>query len=376
MRRDWNSRVPGIASRLLAAAAVLGGAGCGIIADEDRIAVAKMDGKEITRGDLLTLIYDMPDDKRPIIRSKRDYLRVLNLYIDRQITIPLGQQMANEGRIEVNREAAREQFFESQGDDEEQYRLMWSVPVPEPGEETELMQTYNLGAAEIQAFKNIIEQETDRIVDVMQGRQAVHQLAVEALQAGELHLDEEAMKMEYEMNKEQLQSLESITFLGLQFPASDPESSEEASAVRERLDEGEDFDAVLSEYLARSMDYGIESEIENNPEIARFRTFWDQVSGTAEGEILGPIYIPEYTRIGQGENGRRVQETVPASYLVFKVTEYRPARTLTMEEATPYIARPIAYAAMMEQLREEHGVEVYEDQLPEVRGGAEDIFEG
>ena len=38
------------------------------------------------------------------------------------------------------------------------------------------------------------------------------------------------------------------------------------------------------------------------------------------------------------------------------------------------LAASIAYAAMMEKLRDERGVEVYEDKLPEVHGGERDIF--
>lgn len=365
---------------VLGAVLVLGGiavsnTGCGVIADTDRIVVATLDGKNITRAELFTLIRDMDDDERPIIRSTRDYTRILNQYIDRKIKLALGQQMAAEGKITIDREQARERFFQSSGDDEEQNRMMWSIPVPEPGEETELMKVYNLGAPEIQAMKNIIEQETDRIVDEMQGDAAVQRLALEAFQAGELTLDPEALRLEYEAQKDHLESFEKLTFLGLQFDASDPNSSTEATRVRERLDSGEPFDAVLEEYLARDIKLGIESEIENNPSVARFQTFWDQASGVKEGDILGPIYMPEYTRARPAENGQIVQEVVPASYLVFRVLEYRPARTLTLEEATPMLAGPIAFAAMMEKLRDQHGVEVYEDKLPEVRGGERDIFE-
>ncbi|MBX3176957.1 MAG: hypothetical protein KF886_06345 [Candidatus Hydrogenedentes bacterium] len=350
------------------------GPGCGLIADTDRIVVAKIGDKSITRGDLFRLIYEMDDDERPIIRSRMDYRRVLDQYIDRQIKMPLGQQMAQEGKLNIDREMAREQFFKQSGDREQEYRHMWSVPVPKDGEETELMKVYNLRAADIQAMKNIIEQETDRLIEQMQGEAAVHTLAAEAFRNGEIELDPEALRLEYEINQEQLHTFEGMTFLGLQFPASDPESSAEASRVRERVNNGESFDAILEEYLARSMRYGIESDIENNPSLTRFQTFWDQASGAREGDILGPLYMPEYARAGQDASGQPVQQTVPATYLVFKVLEHRPARTLTLEEATPMLAAPIAYAAMMEKLRDERGVEVYEDKLPEVRGGERDIF--
>lgn len=351
------------------------GAGCGEIVNTDRDVVATLDGKNITRGEIEGLIYDMPDDERPIIRSRRDYLRVLNQYIDRKIKIPLGQQMASEGKIEIDREMARERYFQSAGDKEEQYRHMWAIPTPEPGQESELMKVYNLRAEDFRAVKNIIEQETDIIVDELQGEAAVQQLALQAFQAGELTLDPEALKLEYELNKENLQTYEGMTFLGLQFQADDPNASSEATKVRERLDAGEDFDTVLAEYLARDMKYGIESDIENNPSVSRFQTFWDQASGVQEGDIVGPVFMPEYSRMRQGPDGQATQETVPSSYLVFRVMDYRPARTLSLEEATPMLAGPIAFAEMMKILREQHGVQIFEDKLPVVRGGDEDIFD-
>ena len=360
---------------LLLAVIATSGVGCGLIADTGRIVVATLDGKKITRGDLEKLIYNMPNDKRDIIRSRKDYLRVLNRYIDSEIKIPLGAQLADEGKIKVDRNAAREQFFKESGDKEEEYRLMWSTPVPKPGEETELMKAYNLQAVDIQAMKNIIEQETDRIVEREQGDEAVRYLAVKALKAGELTLDPEDLKMEYELGKKSMKTFESISFLGLQFPASAPRSSTEASGVRARLDNGEEFDRIMAEYIQRDSRFGIDSEIENNPALKRFQLFWEQVSGAGKGDILGPVYMPEYARARRDAGGKITQQIMPASYLVFKVTEHHPSRTLTFEEAKPAIMGPIAFAEMMEKLRDEHGVKIFENKLPDVRGGSRDIFE-
>jgi hypothetical protein len=56
---------------------------------------------------------------------------------------------------------------------------------------------------------------------------------------------------------------------------------------------------------------------------------------------------------------------MPSAYIIFKVLEQRPESTLTLEEATPMLAPPILVARKMAQLREEHGVEIYEDKLPD-----------
>jgi hypothetical protein len=351
-----------------------GSSGCGWIADTDRIVIAKIGDKNITRGTLSALIYDMPDDKRPIIRTLQDYLRVLNQYIDKEIKIPLGQELAAKGEIKIDRDAVREEFFKSAGDKEETYRHMWTIPVPKPGEESQLMQIYNLSAQEIQSVKDIIEQETDVMLEKIQGDQAVTYLAQKAFLAKELVLDENDLRAEYEVNKENFKSFESLTILGLQFPTAQPGASAEASKVRERLNAGEAFDDILNEFLAKDIRYGIESVIENNPALERFKGFWQEASGAQVGDVLGPTYMPDYNRVKSDANGQPVQETVPECWIVFKVLEAKPAEILPFEQARPYVSGPVAFAAMMEKLRDEKGVEIYEDKIPEPRGGNKDIF--
>lgn len=353
---------------------LLGAAGCGLIADQSRVVVAKLDGKDITRGMLDELIYDMDDKERPNIRTRQDYLRVLNQYIDKEIKIPLGQEMAAKGEIKIDRDVAREQFLKSSGDDEEQNRLMWNMPIPKPGEEDELMKVYNLTAIDIQRFKDIIEQETDLIVDKLQGDQAVALLAAKAFQSKELVLDEEALKMEYELTKDSFKSYESMTLLGLQFPTADPNASLEASKVRERLNNGEKFDDILNEYLQKDMRYGIESSIENNPSLERFQGFWQQASGAVAGDIVGPTFMPDYGRVRTDATGRQVQETVPECWIVFKVLEAKPAEILPYEQVKHLVAAPVAFAAMMDKLWEEHGAQTFEEKLRDPDGGNVDYF--
>ncbi len=351
-----------------------GSSGCGWIADTDRIVIAKIGDKEITRGTLARIIYDMPDDERPIIRTRQDYLRVLEQYIDKEIKIPLGIELAAKGEIKVDRDAVREEFFKTAGDKEETYRHMWSIPVPKPGEESQLMQIYNLTAEEIQRVKDMIEQETDVMMDKLQGDEAVAYLAQKAFLAKELVLDEADLKMEYEVNKENFKSFESLTILGIQFPTAQPGSSAEASKVRERLNAGEAFDDILNEYLARDIRFGIESVIENNPSLERFKGFWQEASGAAVGDVLGPTYMPDYGRLGKDANGQAVQETVPECWIVFKVLEAKPATILTFEEARGYVSAPVAFTEMLKKLREEKGVEIFNEKIPEPRGGDKDIF--
>lgn len=365
---------PALRGITLFVATVIGASGCGLIADQGRIVVATLDGKNITRDTLDNLIYDMPDDERPHIRSRQDYLRVLNQYIDKQIKIPLGQELADKGEIKIDREAAREQFFKSSGDKEEQYRHMWAIPVPKEGEEEALMKEYNITARDIQAIKDIIEQGTDQIVEKLQGEEAVNYLAAKDFKDKKLILDEEQLKTEYELTKENFKTLETLTILGIQFPTAMPGASEEASKVRQRLNNGENFDTILNEYLQKDIRFGIESVIENNPSLERFKGFWLQASGAAVGDVLGPTYMPDYSRMKKDASGQAIQETVPECWIVFKVLEAKPAEIMPFEQAKPYVAGPVAYAQEMEKLREEHGVKIFEDKLRDPSTGARDIF--
>lgn len=231
------------------------------------------------------------------------------------------------------------------------------------------MRTYELTPEAIQFQKDVIEQGTDRELERLLGERAVMFLATEAYQNKELTLDEDALRMEYDLSKNDFKTLERMTILGLQFPTAQEGSSAEASAVRQRLNDGESFDAILDSYLSKSMNYGIESVIENNPELDRFRGFWQEASGAQVGEIRGPVFMPEYARMKTNAQGQVEQAIVPECYLVFKVIEYAPESVRPFEEALPYVAPTVAFSEMMELLREQRGVKIFEDKLPTPQGG-------
>ena len=56
---------------------------------------------------------------------------------------------------------------------------------------------------------------------------------------------------------------------------------------------------------------------------------------------------------------------MPAAYLVLQVLDHRPETQLTLQEAKPQLVTTIAFAKMMDLLREENGVEIYDDKLPD-----------
>lgn len=350
-------------------------AGCGQISDPNNIRIAKIGNEYITRGDLFQIINDMDDADRPKHRTRGDLLRTLNRYIDQKITVPLGQQFAKEGKINVPREAAREQFFRDSGDDEEQYRTIWSMEPPASGEITPLMKVYNLTPQTMKAMKSVIEQKTDRIVERMQADQAVEMLAAMDFKAGEIQLSPEDLDREYRIRKDTLKKFEWMRFLAIRYPAADADALTQAARIRERLNAGETFDALITEIqglkataIARpgATATVIESEIENNPDLAKFRGFWTVASGAQPGDVIGPVYLPQYQQMTQDPQGRASVVNMPDAWLVLKVEEIRPESEMSLEEAKMALAPPILVDQEMKRLREKNGVEIYEDKLPDL----------
>lgn len=358
----------GFVSILLVSVLICGG--CGQITEKDNIRIARMDGKYITRGELFKLLREMDDKDRPKIRNKGDLLRVLNQYIDDRIKIPLGKELATENKISVPRESAREQFFRQSGDDEEQLRSIWQMEVPEGGKTTPLMDVYNLTPASLQAMKSVVETGTDKALRKMLGEQAVAYLAMEDFKAGKLTLNEDDLKREYDLRANEFKKLEWMRFAAVRFPTDSADALAQAAQVRARIDAGENFDDIYKEYAEKSREerglpYIIQSEIENNPNLARFRGFWQAASGAEPGTIIGPMYLPQYQQIVQDAQGRTATVNMPDAYLVLKVLEIHPETAFSLEEARMLLAPSLLVAEKMKQLRAEHGVEIYENKLPD-----------
>lgn len=341
-------------------------AGCGYIADKDRIVVAELDGRRITRGELYQLIREMPDNERPEIRNKGDLLRVLNSYIDEQIKIPLGKELdqkLDDAQRQALRAQAREEVFVRNED--YNFRAIYAMEIPGDGQATPAMQDMGITTRGMQNMKDLIENNTDILYEKMLGNVAVEARALQAVRDGQLSIPEEELKVDYELRKSEFLSFEWIKFRGIRFLAN-AEGIAESAQVRERIEKGESFDSLFTEYAAKDVRNVVESEIENNPALEKFRGFWENASGAEAGEVVGPVYLPSYTQSIQETSGKITNVQMPDAYLVLQVIEHRPPRQLSLDEARPMLMMPLAIAQMMEKLRQEHGVVVYEDKLPDV----------
>jgi hypothetical protein len=328
---------------------------CGFVADKDLIVVAKVDGKNITRGDLRKLLRDMPDDERPLIQNKSDLLRTLNRHIDDTIKAGLAAQLSSEGKITASRDAARAAYLQKHPE----YAAAFQVRDPSQ---------LGMTPGEVEAVKASVEFGIDDEVDKMLREEALGFKMYEAMQSGTVTMTREEVQAEFDLRKDMLVKYEFIDFIGMIFPVSSPGAMEQAARARERIDAGEKFDNVLGELLRTDPNAGIRSEAHNDPSIERFKAFWQTAHGTQVGQILGPVILPEHDDVGPDENGQTVVRRVPAAYVVLEVLAHEPERLKTFDEAASELATAILRRKVLEQLRAQHGVEVYPDKLPDPAG--------
>jgi hypothetical protein len=343
--------------------------GCGEIADKDRLPVAKVYGETLTRGDLWRVIREMDDSERPRIERKADLRRFLEQHIDEQIKLPLGEQFAPQLSAEQKSllmAQAREQFFARHPD--MPYREIINIQVPESGDLPPDAQAYGLTPEGILAMQDAIIIGSEKIYARLLGNTAVGKLSLDNYRAGKLPISDEALQQEYNLRQDELHTLEWMEFIGVRFAADDPEAQEKAAALRRRIDGGTAFDTIVEEYRQSNPDQLVISEIENNPALTRFASFWLNASGAEAGEIVGPVFMPEYTQTVQTSDGRQMAATMPAAYLVLKVLRHQPERVMTIEEAREQLLPPVAFAEQMELLREDAGVEIYEENIEDPGG--------
>jgi len=472
--------------------------GCGMIADKDRIKVAKINDRYITRGDLYKVIREKPDAERPDIRTKGDMLRVLNRHIDELIKLPLGQevqrevqeqekkkviqglaagrfiqehaqekyakvlkaksaeeagmsqqdfdavkqemtsiieqltheieaQLASPERARLARQVAQGQFLQAHAKDK--YGAVLAADTPDaaglppdqferlkrevdsaidqlaaqveqvfdgkgaalvsrqqamqshfkklraqdPDADVDYAAIYNLKDPsvmgltdlEFQMMKEELDIGIDRELETLRGNAAVAYRATQALMNATLKLDDADFETEYKLRKNELKRLEWLKFRAFRFDPDTPNAEVEAAKVRKRIDSGEAFDDLIKEYAEKNPNLILEDfEIENNPAFARFRGFWLNASGCEKGDVIGPVFMPQYQVTVQAK-GRTASHLMPAAYFVLQVLDHRPETQLTLHEAKPQLVTTIAFARMMNLLREENGVEIYDDELPD-----------
>ena len=323
---------------------------CGQIADKDRWVVAEMDGEPIRRGDLMELIRNMSDEERPLIQNRGDLERTLNKWIDDQIKGELAKTLKSEGVISVDREVARAAYFVKHPE----YMSVDLIQDPEALEMTR---------GDIAAVKAEIEFSVDEEEERLLREEALLYKMMEAARTKAITITPEQLQREYKMLEHRLIKFEYVDCIAIQFPLNAQGATQEAGKVRRRL-QTEEFDAVLADYPG----LGARPYLENDPSNAKFRGFWEAVSGCKVGDILGPAILPPHDQYVEDGNGNVQRRTMPAALLVLEVIDHESARKKTFEEALQDLNMSILRREVMQLLRDERGVSVYPDELPRPEG--------
>lgn len=346
---------------------------CAQLADRNNVRVAKVDGEYITRADFYDYIRSFPEMTRPKINNTADMLAVLNRMVDGRVKSQyvdpvIMSKLNDEQRASVLAETearARETFFLRLGDQAEQMRAVWEMEIPANDQPTELMNVYGLTADSLRETQAFIREQSAIIQRELLADQAVTIMAGQALQAGEIAVDPKALELEFAFQRENLVLPESVTFTGIRIAVREPGSLEKAQAVRQRLDSGESFDLIAQGFRAQNPDSVTQNTLQRSEASQSFEEFWNTIGTAAPGDTAGPILMPSYQQMAVDASGQQRPMQVAETYMIVRVDAREPERAMTLQEATPRIAPPLIVAEMMKSLREKHGVEIYEDKLPE-----------
>ena len=336
------------------------GIGCGLIADKDRIIIATLDGENITRGDLAEALRKMSDEDRPLVQNKADLFRALNKYIDDKIKSGLAERLVDEEKISAPRGAVEQTYFEAHPDQRHYYVLRNPSP--------EQLALIELSAGDLVAVQAEIGFGMDEVEERLLREEAFEYVVQERLRDGSLQITEEEYRAEFEARESTLKNFETIEIDAILFAAQNRSSMDEAREAVERLKSGEAFEDVSRSYENQRWSTSMRAVFRNDPENEKFRRFWEYATGSRKGDVKGPLFLEPFEKVEDIGRGRTTRTQMPQSFIVFKVVERAPETEMTFEEAKYVLEESIAVREVMQALRDEHGVQVFEDELPDPAG--------
>lgn len=325
--------------------------GCGMMVDKDRIEVARIGDRVITRGDLKRHLWAMTPEERPTIHNRGDLLRVLESYIDNQLQQSLARNMLDEGQLRIDRDEIARRY---------------DLEHPEMAMSIDAMVEGGIARADAEMQYETIQQQREQGIERMYQQALARAAVVEAItreaSAGSLTIDESEYEREFRYQADTLFNPEMVRARGLLFPAELPNSGPKSAEARRELIVEQNWDAVAAKYTQERSAIVFQSQLEMDPQ-PKFRDFWEQASGAQPGTVIGPIIIQGWEVVTRGADGNPVTRRLPTGYFVGQIAEQRPATPMTLEQAKEVIAPGIYYVKLMKRLREEHGVRVLEDNL-------------
>lgn len=330
-------------------ALVVGMAGCGNLINRDLIEVAEVHGKSITRGDLTQALKRLPPEEKPVIRNQSDVLQALEHHIDGLIKAELATKLEAEGKIEIPREAAMRQLYARE---------------PHMAASKEELMGSGLSELEAEAFVQNREERIDKIRQDLLQEVAVGYRMRQALETKEVTIADEEYAREFELRKDQLFNPEVVEFKGIYIPQTVADAEKKALEVRRRLQGGESVDTVTAEYVQDQAGFALQAALPNTGE-AKFQSFWQQASGAERGMVIGPVVVHDWETIQADSQGQRRTVKLPESWLVAEVIRHEEPTPKTLDQAKADLAPALLYVKVMNRMREEAGVKIFEDQLPD-----------
>jgi hypothetical protein len=318
---------------------------CGKLADTDQFIIAKYQDEVIRRADLKEALRDMSDEDRPLIQNREDVLNALNKLINDKIKDDLAKTLRKEDKITVDRSEARIVYFKKFPEYENVYRIT------DPSQ-------MDFSERHLKAMKAEVEFGIDEEVDILYRDEAHRFYTKELVSNGTITVTQEELDAEYQIYRNELKTYEIVSFDAMVFG-----DIEAAAAIRTRIQEGESFNQVFNEMRSKTPQLAIGRAFQNNPDQIQFRQFWHTVGGSGKGDIFGPLILPEHDVVGQTDDGRTASQKFPASFIVLEVVDRQEPREKTVDEAGIQLTAKLLLEKSMITLRDEYGVEVYEDKL-------------
>lgn len=352
----WNAW----ARPMLGFAAAVMTAGCGIVADKDRIEIARYNGVPFTRGDFKMAVMQMPAEEKPDLRTRGDVRMAVQDYIDGILQDALAERLASEGKIAVPDELAAQRYFEKNA--EFQYdRIMAATNPAEVG----------LNPIDFAAMRTQITEGIEREKKVLLREAALAYQVQEALAANRYEVSDSEWRREYEIHKSKIFEPATASLKGVLIRADRDEAFALASEARKRLDAGVPVDEVMAEMRANRQGAPLDTTLRynpNDPAMAPFVEIWPELEGATAGTVVGPAPVMPANRFDPASQS--VQQTPPA-LLVCVVQSYTPDRLLTLDEALEnepartFLAQNILKMKVANALRDEAGVTISDDALPD-----------
>lgn len=309
--------------------------------------MAKVGGEYFTRGDLSNAIRNMPAQERPAIRTKGDLRVALEELLDEHIKQGQAAALKEQGKINVVRQEAEIQYV-----------------MRDPEKYQEFVNLQNvLTEDQLKEYEEDREIGIDREEERMYGDRALIYLINDAVQNGTLTVTDEQYEQQYELRKGQMFTFEQVAIQGVFLPLDKHgDVYAEAASVREKMLGGAEPKALAEAYDEDKAGY-LEVGLVNQASDPKFMMFWQQASQSKVGDVIS-AFIPGWQR-NISVAGEKQTVPIPDSQLVCRISQYVPARQKTLEEAKPALRSSILFAQMMERLRDQAGLEIYDNKLPD-----------